>query len=332
MSWEPSQSFWRDRPVAVTGATGFLGSHVTRLLSELGAEIVILVRDEVPPTPVVREWRREHVSVVRGDVRDQELLERLLGEYQVDAVLHLAAQTQVQVANRNPVSTFDSNIRGTWALLDACRRTPTVSRVVVASSDKAYGSQPVLPYTEDMPMLAVHPYDVSKACADLIACSYHTAFGVPVSVTRCGNFFGPGDTNWERLVPGTSRSLLRGERPLIRSDGTPTRDYLHVVDGALAYLRVAEAVGQAEVAGEAFNFSTETPLAVKDLVSLLVEASGRSDLEPDVRAVARHEIEHQFLSAEKARRVLGWTPRFTMREALADTYEWYRGFLVADGG
>lgn len=333
MSWQPSAPFWQDRPVAITGATGFLGSHVTRLLSELGAEVVILVRDEVPPTPVVDEWRRDRVSVVRGDVRDQEVLERLLGEYQVDAVFHLAAQTQVQTANRNAVSTLDSNIRGAWTVLEACRRTPTVARVVLASSDKAYGSQPELPYTEDMPLLARHPYDVSKACADLIALSYHTAFGVPVSVTRCGNFFGPGDTNWERLVPGTSRSLLRGERPIVRSDGSPTRDYLHVVDGALAYLCVAEAFdGDAPVAGEAFNFSTETPLAVRELVALMIEVSGRPELEPDVRASAQHEIDHQFLSAEKARKVLGWSPKFTMQEALADTYAWYGRFLAAELG
>jgi CDP-glucose 4,6-dehydratase len=330
MTWQPSASFWQDRPVAVTGATGFLGSHLTRLLSHLEAEVVILARDEVPPTPIVEEWRRDRISVVRGDVRDQELLERLLGEYQVDAVFHLAAQTQVQVANNNAVSTLDSNIRGTWALLEACRRSPTVARVVLASSDKAYGSQVALPYTEDMPLLAVHPYDVSKACADLIAGSFHAAFGVPVAVTRCGNFFGPGDTNWDRLVPGTSRSLLRGDRPVIRSDGTPTRDYLHVVDGALAYLLVAEAMDRdPTVMGEAFNFSTEMPLAVHELVALIVDVAERHDLEPDVRASARHEIDHQFLSAEKARKRLGWAPRFTMREALADTYAWYRDFLAA---
>lgn len=325
--WAPTETFWRDRPVLVTGATGFLGSHVTRLLSEMGAGVVVLARDIVPSTPVIAEWDRRYISEVRGDVRDQELLERALGEYEVATVLHLAAQTQVGVASRNPVSTFDSNVRGTWALLEAARRSPALGQVVVASSDKAYGTQPVLPYTEDMPLLAVHPYDVSKACADLVAVSYHRTFGVPVCVTRCGNFFGPGDTNWARLVPGTIRSVLRGERPIIRSDGTPTRDYLHVEDGAFAYLRTAEAMARdASVVGEAFNFSTETPLTVLELFRLLIDAIG-TDVEPDVQATATNEIDHQFLSAEKARRMLEWHPRWTTSEALKRTVEWYRDYL-----
>jgi CDP-glucose 4,6-dehydratase len=326
--WNPTAGFWRDRPILVTGATGFLGSHVTRLVAELGAETVILVRDDVPPTPVVDEWDRRRISAVRGDVRDQELLERVLGEYEVASVLHLAAQTQVQTANRNAVSTWDSNIRGAWAVLEASLRSPTVGQVVIASSDKAYGAQPVLPYTEDMPMLARNPYDVSKACADLIAMSYHHAFDLPVAVTRCGNFFGPGDTNWARIVPGTIRALLRGERPIIRSDGSPTRDYLHVEDGALAYLRVVEALADdPSTAGQAYNFSTETPLSVLQLVKSLGEAVGRPDLAPDVRASATNEIDHQFLSAEKARRVLGWSPRYEAQEALEHAVSWYRTFL-----
>jgi CDP-glucose 4,6-dehydratase len=242
-------------------------------------------------------------------------------------VFHLAAQTQVGVANRNPVPTFESNVRGTWALLEAVRRSPIVSQVVVASSDKAYGSQPVLPYTEDMPLLAVNPYDVSKACADLIAQSFARTFDVPVCVTRCGNFFGPGDNNWERLVPGTIRSILAEERPIIRSDGTMTRDYLYVVDGALAYLRLAEAMAaDPSLAGEAFNFSTERPLTVLQLVELLQAAAG-SALQPDIRATASHEIDHQFLSAAKAQKLLGWVPRYTMEEALAVTVEEYRKVL-----
>lgn len=324
----PATSFWNDRPILVTGATGFLGSHLTRIVADAGAQVVALVRDEVPPTPVIHEWNRQQITLVRGDVRDQELLERVLGEYEVASVIHLAAQTQVQIANRNPMSTWDSNVRGTWALMEACRRSPTVGQVVIASSDKAYGAQPALPYTEDMPLLARNPYDVSKACADLIAMSYHEAFDVPVAVTRCGNFFGPGDTNWARLIPGTIRSLLRGERPVVRSDGSPTRDYLHVEDGALAYLRVVEAMADdPRTAGEAYNFSTERPLSVLELIKLLGQATGQSDLEPDVRASATHEIDHQFLSAEKARRVLGWAPRFETEEALEHTVAWYRRFL-----
>jgi len=269
--------------------------------------------------------------VVDGDVRDQALLERILNEYGVDTVFHLAAQTQVGVSNRGAVSTFDSNIRGTWSLLEAVHRSPLVSRVVVASSDKAYGTQPVLPYTEDMSLLAVHPYDVSKACADLLTVSYASVFDVPAAITRCGNFFGPGDVNWARLVPGTIRSLVRGERPVIRSDGTLIRDYLYVVDGALAYVALAEAMASDPDAtiGQAFNFSTESQLDVLQFVTLIAKAVGRTDLEPDVQATAIHEIPHQYLSAERARRVLGWTPHWTVEEALDRTVGWYRDWLCA---
>lgn len=323
---------WRDRAVAVTGAAGFLGSHVTRILTAAGADVVALVRDDDPPTPVVDDWDRTRVHVVRGDVCHQATVERFLGEYQVRTVLHLAAQTQVEIANRNPGSTFESNVRGTWTVLEACRRSPLVEQIVVASSDKAYGAQPVLPYTEDMPLLAVHPYDVSKACADLIATSYHRQYGSPVAVSRCGNFYGPGDTNWNRLVPGTIRSLLRGDRPVVRSDGTPTRDYLHVEDGAGAYVRLAEALAaDPGLAGQAFNFSNETPISVLDLVGTLRAAAGRDDLEPDVRGTATGEIDHQWLSSEKARTVLGWKPRYAVAEGMTATVAWYREFLGAAG-
>lgn len=316
-------TFWSGRRVGVTGATGFLGSHLTGRLVELGARVVILVRDAVPATSVSRPWW-SHVTTVSGPVEDSAVVERLLGEYEVQTVFHLAAQSQVGVANRNPGGTWDANVRGTWSLLEAVRRTPSVGQVVVASSDKAYGAQPGLPYTEDMPLLASNPYDVSKACADLIAACYARTYGTPVAITRCGNLFGPGDLNWQRLVPGTVRSLLRGERPVIRSDGTMTRDYLYAPDAVLAYLCLAEALGaDRSLAGEAFNFSTEQPLSVVDLVARLQTAAGTA-LEPDVRATATNEIDHQYLSAEKARRVLAWRPRFTLDDALSETVAWYR--------
>ncbi|MBA2283597.1 MAG: GDP-mannose 4,6-dehydratase [Actinomycetota bacterium] len=327
-AWEPDPSFWRDRPVAVTGATGFLGSHLTALLVDLGAQVVVLTRDEVAPSPIAERWVGK-VASVRGAVEDQAAVERLLGEYEVRSLFHLAAQSQVGVANRNPVSTLEANVAGTWAVLDAARRSPRLEQVVTASSDKAYGAQPVLPYDEEMPLLAVNPYDVSKACADLVSQSFQRTFDVPVSITRCGNFFGPGDRNWERLVPGTIRSLLRGERPVIRSDGTMVRDYLYVVDGALAYLMLVEAMASdPAVIGEAFNFSTETPLNVLELVAMLQGAAG-TDLEPDVQATATHEIDSQFLSAEKARKVLGWSPTLSVEDALDETVAWYRSYLGA---
>lgn len=321
---DPSTTdFWRGRPVAVTGATGFLGSHVVRHLLDAGAHVVVLVRDSVPVAPIAAGWT-DQVRVVHGDIVDQPTVERMLGEHDVRTLLHLAAQSQVGVANRNPVSTFDSNVRGTWSVLEAARRSPLVEQVVLASSDKVYGTQPVLPYTEEMALLAVNPYDVSKACADMLGQTYHSTYGVPVSITRCGNFFGPGDLNWERIIPGTIRSILRGERPVIRSDGKMIRDYLYVVDGAAAYLRLVEAMAHTEgVVGQAFNFSTERPLSVLDVVDLVQEAAG-TDLQPEVQDRAASEIPEQHLSAEKARRVLGWQPTVTMEDAVAETVEWYR--------
>jgi CDP-glucose 4,6-dehydratase len=307
----------------VTGATGFVGSHLTDSLVDLGAEVVVLCRDDVPVNPVSERWAHR-VSVVRGQVEDQAVLERILGEYGVETVFHLAAQSQVGVANRNPSSTYEANIRGTWTLLEAVRRSPGVKQVVVASSDKAYGSQPTLPYTEDMPLLAVNPYDVSKACADMVATSYARCLGVPVTITRCGNFFGPGDLNWARLIPGTIRSLLRGERPVIRSDGSMIRDYLYVRDGARAYIHLAEAMAEdTALVGEAFNFSFEQPLSVLEVVDHLQKAAGTS-LSPEILASAVNEIPSQALSAAKAGSVLGWTPVHSLDDAFAETVDWYR--------
>jgi CDP-glucose 4,6-dehydratase len=327
-----ASAFWRDRPTLVTGATGLLGGWLVRALVDAGADVVCLVRDWVPQSDVLGGSLASRVRVVRGDVRDQALVERALGEYEVDCVFHLAAQTVVPTANRNPVSTFESNVQGTWALLEACRRSPLVGAVVFASSDKAYGAHETLPYDEDAPLRGRHPYDVSKSCADLIAQSFAATYGVPVAITRCGNFYGGGDLNWNRLVPGTIRSALRGERPVIRSDGTLVRDYFYVEDGVIAYLTLAEALrARPELAGEAFNFSNELQVTVLDMTRRILDALG-SGLEPDVRNEAKHEIPHQWLSAAKARRVLGWAPRFTLDEGLARTVAWYARFLSdADG-
>lgn len=311
----------------VTGATGLVGGWLVRSLLEAEADVVCLVRDWVPQSELNRSQMVEKVKVVRGDVRDQRLLERALGEYEVDTVIHLAAQTIVPIANRNPVSTFDTNVAGTWALLEASRRTPTVRQIVIASSDKAYGEQADLPYNETMPLQGVHPYDVSKSAADLIAQSFASTFGLPIVVTRCGNFFGGGDLNWSRIVPGTIRSILRNNRPVIRSDGEYVRDYFYVEDGASAYMFAAEQLASnRELAGEAFNFSTEQPITVIDLTRLILKLMS-SSLEPDVRNEASNEIRRQYLSANKARTVLGWTPQFTLEDGLRRTIEWYRDLL-----
>ena len=322
-----TRSFWLDRPTLVTGATGLVGGWLVRHLLDGGADVVCLVRDWVPQSELVRERLLEQVKVVRGDVRDQAMIERTLGEYEIDTVIHLAAQTIVGIANRNPVSTFETNIAGTWAILEACRRSPMVKQIVLASSDKAYGEHEVLPYTEDAPLEGRHPYDVSKSCADLIAQAYATTYGLPVAITRCGNFYGGGDLNWNRLVPGTIRSVLRGQRPVIRSDGQYVRDYFYVEDGAMANMILAEHLAQnADLRGQAFNFSNEIQVTVLELVDRLRALMG-STLNPDVRNEATNEIRHQYLSAEKARQLLNWQPIFTLDEGLRRTIDWYKTFL-----
>jgi len=323
-------NFWRDRPTFVTGATGLVGSWLIKRLLAAQADIVCLVRDWVPQSELVLTGNFERVKVVRGDVRDQALLERILGEYEIDSVIHLAAQTIVRIANQNPISTFETNIQGTWALLEACRRSPRVQQIVIASSDKAYGDQDTLPYSEETPLQGQHPYDVSKSCADLIASTYATTYDLPVIITRCGNFYGGGDLNWNRIIPGTIRSILRGERPVIRSDGSYIRDYFYVEDGAAAYMTLVEHLaGQPALRGEAFNFSNEIQVTVLDIVHKIT-ALMDSPFEPEIRDEISNEILHQYLSAEKARKLLGWEPLFTLEEGLARTIAWYRDFLGED--
>jgi CDP-glucose 4,6-dehydratase len=319
--------FWRDRPTLVTGGTGLVGGWLVKRLLEAGADVVCLMRDWVPQSNLVKSKIIEQVKVVRGDVCSQPLIERILGEYEIDTVIHLAAQTIVTIANRNPVSTFETNIGGTWSLLEACRRSPSVRQVVMASSDKAYGDQELLPYTEDAPLQGRHPYDVSKSCADLLAYTYAKSYSLPVAITRCGNFYGGGDLNWNRIVPGTVRSILRRQRPIIRSDGNYIRDYFYVEDGAAAYMLLAEQLSRhQELRGEAFNFSNELQITVLNLVQRILSLMG-SNLEPDIRNEASNEIRHQYLSAAKARRVLGWQPLFDLNIGLNKTISWYEDFF-----
>ncbi|MBI4219534.1 MAG: GDP-mannose 4,6-dehydratase [Chloroflexi bacterium] len=322
-----SNAFWQDRPTLVTGATGLLGGSLVRELADLGADVVCLVRDWVPQSEFVRSRLLERVKVVRGDVRDSEFVGRVLAEYEVDTVFHLAAQTIVGIANRYPTSTFETTIGGTWRLLEGCRRNPTVRQVVVASSDKAYGYHETLPYDEQAPLRGRHPYDVAKSCADLIAQTYAVTYDLPVVITRCGNLYGGGDLNWNRIVPGTIRSVMRGQRPVIRSDGQYLRDYFYVEDAAAAYVRLAEHLaGNRDTRGEAFNFSNEAPVTVRDLVYTITAIMGCA-LTPDIRNEASHEIREQYLSARKAREVLGWKPIYSLEEGLKRTIEWYMRFL-----
>ena len=323
-----SARFWIDRPVLVTGATGLMGSWLTRALVDAGAEVVALVRDWVPQSELVTSGLFGRVRVARGDVRDAEAVERVLGEYEVDTVFHLAAQTIVRIANANPVSTLDSNIRGTWTLLEACRRSPMVKQIVFASSDKAYGDHETLPYREDAALVGRHPYDVSKSCADLIAQAYAVTYRQRVGITRFGNLYGGGDLNWNRIVPGTIRSALRNERPVIRSDGRFVRDYFYVEDGAAAYMLLAERLADdPALGGEAFNFSNESQVTVLELVDRILKVMGRTDLAPDVRNEVSNEIVHQYLDATKARTRLGWKPRFDLEDGLKRTVAWYERHL-----
>ena len=320
------RDFWRDRNVLVTGCTGLLGSWLVRSLVEKDANVIGLVRDLVPKSNLKWSGFDEEISVVRGEVEDYFLLERTINEYEIDTVFHLAAQTIVTVANRNPISTFKSNIEGTWNLLEACRKAPLVNRIVVASSDKAYGDQLKLPYDENTPLEGRHPYDVSKSCADLICRAYYETYKLPVCVTRCGNFYGGGDLNFNRIMPGTIRSVLNNERPIIRSDGTFRRDYFYIKDGVGAYLLLAEKMEDKKIQGEAFNFSTETPITVNEVVCKVLDAMG-SDMEPMILNRVTNEIRDQYLSAQKAKDLLNWQPLYTLDNGIEETVAWYRAFF-----
>ena len=325
-----SNAYWINKNVLVTGCTGLLGSWLVKDLVEKGANVTGLIRDWVPKSNLILQDSINKINTVRGDINDYFLMERVLNEYEIDTVFHLAAQTIVSIANRNPMSTFDTNIKGTWNILEACRRNPTVERVIVASSDKAYGEHEILPYTEDAPLKGSHPYDVSKSCADLLAFSYHNTYELPVCITRCGNFYGGGDLNFNRIVPGTIRSILSDERPIIRSDGTFIRDYIYIRDAVNAYLFLAEKMDELDIHGEAFNFSNEIQLTVLELTNDILRIMDRTDLELIVLNEAKGEIKHQYLSATKAKNILGWSPTYTVEEGLKETIDWYKEFYKND--
>jgi CDP-glucose 4,6-dehydratase len=319
---------WQGRSAFITGANGFLGSWLARTLLQQGARVVALVRDEESPGGLELQGIATAVTRVRGDLGDLALLERVLNEYEVHTCFHLAAQTIVSAANRSPLGTFETNIRGTWQLLEACRRAPAVRAAVVASSDKAYGQQEHLPYQEDMPLLGRHPYDASKACADILARTYFQTYGLPVAVTRCANLYGGGDLNFSRIVPGAARAVLHDRNPVIRSDGTPVRDYLYAADAVAGYLALAEALAEGHLSGEAFNLGSGRPLSVLDLVNRLLAVSGRTHLVAEIRGQpTSDEIDRQYLDSTKAERLLGWKPRYSLDQGLSETLSWYERFF-----
>jgi len=319
---------WRRKRVFVTGGTGLVGAWLIDWLVRAGADVVALVRDGVPGSNFYRFGLDKQVTTVRGSLEDYALMERTINEYEIEVVFHLAAQTIVGIANASPLSTFTANIQGTWNVLEAARLSKRVKAVVLASSDKAYGTHDVLPYTEDAPLIGRHPYDVSKSCADLIAQAYWVSYKLPVAITRCGNFYGGGDLNFNRIVPGTIRSLIDGQRPIIRSDGTLIRDYFYVKDGVDAYIITAERLLAGHAGGEAYNFSNEIQVNVRELVDIICKAAGVTHLEPVVMNDAPNEIPHQYLSAAKARRDLGWKSGYTMEQGMAETVAWYRQYFA----
>jgi CDP-glucose 4,6-dehydratase len=319
--------FWQSKNVFITGAAGLLGSWLTRELVSQGANVTALVRDSVPGSNLYRFGLENRINIVRGALEDYFLLERSINEYEVDSVFHLAAQSIVGAANRNPLATFEANIRGTWNLLEACRRNPKVERVVAASSDKAYGEHENLPYDESYALQGTHPYDVSKSCTDLICRTYFVTYKLPVCITRCGNIYGGGDLNFNRIVPGTILSARKGENPVIRSDGLFVRDYIYVKDIVSAYLFLAEKMDMTDIHGEAFNFSNEQPISVKEVVHKILTLMNREDLTPMILNEASNEIRNQYLSSEKATSMLGWNPRFTLEDGLVETIRWYENYF-----
>jgi CDP-glucose 4,6-dehydratase len=321
-------SDWSSRRVLVTGATGIVGSWLVKELLARRATVVAMVLDVDPRCELVRSGDLGRITCVYGNLEDYATVERAVGGWEVDTVIHLGAQALVGPAYRAPLATLEANVRGTYHLLEACRLHREVVRsVVIASSDKAYGSSPTLPYTEDTPLRAEHPYDVSKSCADLISLAYAHTYALPITVARCGNIYGGGDLNWSRIVPSAVRSVLRGERPVIRSDGHFVRDYLYVKDAASAYLRLAELTGP-ELSAEAFNFGADARRTVLELVALIQRMMGRTDLQPDIRNEARAEIREQWLSARKAADRLGWHPAHTLESGLQETITWYRDWFA----
>ncbi|MBN1980136.1 MAG: GDP-mannose 4,6-dehydratase [Chitinivibrionales bacterium] len=321
-------NFWKGRRVFITGATGFVGSWLIKDLLRLKAQVIVLIRDVDPQSELYRSRDIEQVAVICGALENFNILARALNEHEIDTVFHLGAQPIVGVALRCPLQTFESNIRGTYNLLEACRiYHQFVKHVVIASSDKAYGESAQLPYTETLALQGQSPYEVSKSCTDLLAQSYYFTYGLPMGIARCGNIYGGGDMNWSRIVPGTIRSCLQGERPIIRSDGKYIRDYIYIKDIVSAYLRLAEALEDATLHGQAFNFSPESPVTVLELVSEIQKLMQCAHLSPDIQNYAHSEIRDQYLSSEKARNLLAWTPKFTLEKGLQETITWYQEFL-----
>jgi CDP-glucose 4,6-dehydratase len=321
---------WRGRTAFVTGISGFVGAWVAATLLDMGAKVVGIVRNKCNDTHSVTSLELlgldRRAQLVEGSITEYSMIERTLAEYEVDTVFHLAAETIVGLASRSPLSFFESNIEGTWNVLEAVRTSKWVERVVIASSDKAYGDQEELPYTEAAMLNGLYPYDASKACTDVLARTYAYTYDLPIVVTRCANIYGGADLNWSRLVPGTIRSILQNENPVLRSDGTSERDYIYVDDAVNAYLQAGEHAARADVRGKAFNFGSGIPVSARLMVETLLETAGRTDLVPDIRGQGKPpgEIDRQYLDSQEANKRLGWEPKVNLTSGLQQTIEWFK--------
>jgi CDP-glucose 4,6-dehydratase len=318
--------FWEDRNVLVTGADGFIGSWLAKRLVDEKANVITVARDLKKDANFKLMGIKERMTIVQADLVEYEKVHRAINQFSIDTCFHLAAQAIVQFANHSPLSTFESNIKGTWNVLEACRNSKNIERIVVASSDKAYGSQEKLPYTENSPLLGLYPYDASKACADILARSYYHTYGLPAAITRNANTYGGGDLNFSRLVPDAIRCVLRKKQFVIRSDGTYKRDYMYVKDAVDGYLTLAQNLDRKGVNGEAFNFGTGKPVSVLELFEKISRISGNK-IKPKILGEAKNEIRDQYLSIEKVRKTFGWKPKYTIETGLKETIEWYRNYL-----
>lgn len=322
------ENFWKNKRVLITGATGLVGSWLVKSLIAQEAYVVVFIRDYDPQSELIRSGCIRYTSIVNGELENFASIERAINEHEVDTVFHLGAQTIVGTALRNPLATFDANIRGSYHLLECCRLHKTlVKRMIVASSDKAYGTHPQLPYTEDMPLRGEHPYDVSKSCTDLLSLSYYHTYKMPIAIARCGNIYGGGDLNWSRIIPGTIRNLYQNQPPVIRSNGLFTRDYIYVQDVVDAYIELAKNLDREEIQGEGFNFGPNRPYTVIELVNVLKDLMNCQDLNPLILDQAKAEIKDQTLCSKKAHRLLNWSPKYSIDEGLKETISWYKSYF-----
>jgi len=321
------RKFWKGKRVLITGYEGFLGSNLTKCLLKLKAEISGLdIVTKRKKTILTRKELRA-INIVKGSVEDLALVNRIVKKERIEIVFHLAAEALVGDCLKEPLKGFSTNIKGTWNILESARLNKSIKAIIVASSDKAYGSHSNLPYRETAALSGMHPYDVSKSCADLITHAYYHTYRVPVVITRCGNIFGPGDFNFSRIIPDCFRSIVKNKVLAIRSDGKFIRDYVYVDDIVNGYIALAEKMRALKLYGEAFNFSDENPISVLNLVKKVYRISGKK---PNHKVLnkAKYEIKKQYLSSRKARKILGWKPKNNLDQALRETFNWYKRNLA----